>query len=105
MPVSPQGPLDEVIALGERRQFTRPGADAAFARLIAAHPGARISNAAQIRVTDGAFTFAEQAIPTLLGAIPNAPDIARREGKPPLRSSIRRARRPRCAIGRAFPRR
>ncbi|HXT22677.1 MAG TPA: inositol monophosphatase family protein, partial [Thermoanaerobaculia bacterium] len=36
------GPLEEVIALGERRQFTRPGADAVFARLIAAHPGARI---------------------------------------------------------------
>ncbi len=37
-----EGPLEEVIALGERRQFTRPGADAAFARLLAAHPGARI---------------------------------------------------------------
>lgn len=41
-PPLPEGPLEEVIALGERRQFTRPGADVAFARLIAAHPGARI---------------------------------------------------------------
>jgi fructose-1,6-bisphosphatase/inositol monophosphatase family enzyme len=41
-PPLPEGPLEEVIALGERRQFTRPGADAAFARLIAAHPGARV---------------------------------------------------------------
>lgn len=41
-PALPEGPLEEVIALGERRQFTRPGADVAFMRLIATHPGARI---------------------------------------------------------------
>jgi fructose-1,6-bisphosphatase/inositol monophosphatase family enzyme len=41
-PPLPDGPLEEVIALGERRQFNRPGAEEAFARLMAAHPGARI---------------------------------------------------------------
>jgi fructose-1,6-bisphosphatase/inositol monophosphatase family enzyme len=41
-PPLPEGPLEEVISLGERRQFLTPAADAGFARLLAVHRGARI---------------------------------------------------------------
>ncbi len=38
-----------------------------------AHPGARIANAAQVRVTDGALDFVGGQIPTLIGAVPDVP--------------------------------
>jgi len=41
-PPLPEGPLEEVISLGERRQFATPAADAGFARLLEIHRGARI---------------------------------------------------------------
>lgn len=41
-PALPEGPLEEVIALGERRQFLAAGCPETFDRLLAAHPGARV---------------------------------------------------------------